>query len=205
MDPNVVCFGCREKGHTLAMCPATKGGVTEKKSGGVSCYNCGQDGHASRNCQQPKAGFKFAVCFVCNEQGHLASACPQSKKGLYPRGGGCHACGSVEHLARNCPGKGVFNQTESEKLAEAKPNTRVSLKEASAAASPLPIASAATSQETLEVCTFLTTKSITAVSTMLMTQDDGFEELEPVPSSGDRKKKRANRDQIVKSAKKRRY
>ena len=59
----------------------------------------------------------------------------------------------------------VFNQTESEKLAEAKPNTRITLKEASAAASPLPIASAATSQETLEVCTFLTTKSITAVST----------------------------------------
>ena len=32
-------------------------------------------------------------------------ACPDNPKGLYPKGGGCVFCGSVEHLKRDCPRK----------------------------------------------------------------------------------------------------
>ena len=32
-------------------------------------------------------------------------ACPDNPKGLYPKGGGCRFCGSVEHLKSECPRK----------------------------------------------------------------------------------------------------
>ena len=35
----------------------------------------------------------------------MAKACPDNPKGLYPNGGGCVFCGSVEHLKRDCPRK----------------------------------------------------------------------------------------------------
>merc|ERR1712058_217833 len=49
--------------------------------------------------------YRFAVCFICKQEGHLAKACPDNPKGLYPNGGGCVFCGSVEHLKRDCPRK----------------------------------------------------------------------------------------------------
>lgn len=45
------------------------------------------------------------MCFICKQEGHLAKACPDNPKGLYPKGGGCIFCGSVEHLKRDCPRK----------------------------------------------------------------------------------------------------
>ena len=41
---------------------------------------------------------------TCNIQ-LLIQACPDNPKGLYPKGGGCVFCGSVEHLKRDCPRK----------------------------------------------------------------------------------------------------
>ena len=35
----------------------------------------------------------------------MAKACPDNPRGLYPKGGGCIFCGSVEHLKRDCPRK----------------------------------------------------------------------------------------------------
>lgn len=35
----------------------------------------------------------------------MAKACPDNPKGLYPNGGGCRFCGSVEHLKSECPRK----------------------------------------------------------------------------------------------------
>ena len=32
-------------------------------------------------------------------------ACPDNPKGLYPKGGGCKFCGSVEHLKADCTRK----------------------------------------------------------------------------------------------------
>ena len=37
----------------------------------------------------------------------MAKACPDNPKGLYPKGGGCRFCGSVEHLKSECPRKAV--------------------------------------------------------------------------------------------------
>merc|ERR1712236_88882 len=34
-----------------------------------------------------------------------AKTCPDNPRGLYPKGGGCVFCGSVEHLKRDCPRK----------------------------------------------------------------------------------------------------
>ena len=98
-----VCYHCRESGHTLNKCP--------KKSDKVgSCFKCGSKNHTSRNCVSKLKGadaYKFADCFVCGQKGHLAKACPDNPKGLYPNGGGCRFCGSVEHLKSECPRKAV--------------------------------------------------------------------------------------------------
>lgn len=49
------------------------------------------------------AGFPHAQCFVCGEKGHLSRACPDNPRGLYPNGGSCKMCGSVEHFLKDCP------------------------------------------------------------------------------------------------------
>ncbi len=56
-------------------------------------------------CLRPTllGGFPFATCFICKERGHLTRSCPDNPRGLYPQGGGCKQCGSVEHLSANCP------------------------------------------------------------------------------------------------------
>jgi zinc finger CCHC domain-containing protein 9 len=35
----------------------------------------------------------------------LAKSCPDNPRGLYPKGGGCGFCGSVEHLKNDCARK----------------------------------------------------------------------------------------------------
>merc|ERR1711874_725867 len=113
-----VCLNCRKEGHWLAQCPlASNDGVVRKKSKNDDqelkpnsglCFKCGALDHTSKECKSKLKGenaFRFAVCFICKEQGHLAKACPDNPKGLYPNGGGCVFCGSVEHLKRDCPRK----------------------------------------------------------------------------------------------------
>merc|ERR1711874_661978 len=110
-----VCLNCRKEGHWLAQCPlASNDGVVRKKSKNDDqelkpnsglCFKCGALDHTSKECKSKLKGenaFRFAVCFICKEQGHLAKACPDNPKGLYPKGGGCVFCGSVEHLKRDC-------------------------------------------------------------------------------------------------------
>jgi len=100
-----VCFQCREPGHRLSECPKAKVNETVGK-----CYKCGSKDHTSKTCVSKLKGadaYKFADCFVCGQKGHLAKACPDNPKGLYPNGGGCRFCGSVEHLKSECPRKSV--------------------------------------------------------------------------------------------------
>ena len=47
--------------------------------------------------------FPYAKCFICKEIGHLSKQCPDNPRGLYPNGGCCKWCSSVEHYKRDCP------------------------------------------------------------------------------------------------------
>jgi len=105
----LVCFNCRQPGHMLSECPLAKAEenkVPHQASG--HCFKCGSLEHTSKDCKSKlkrENAYRFAVCFICKEEGHLAKACPDNPKGLYPKGGGCVFCGSVEHLKRDCPRK----------------------------------------------------------------------------------------------------
>ncbi|CAO3587403.1 unnamed protein product [Absidia cylindrospora] len=97
-DRNTICFGCRQKGHSVENCKESKQGIQ-----GI-CYNCGTTEHTLKQCKKPRKGntLPYAKCFICEEKGHLAGQCPQNTKGLYPDGGGCRFCGQVDHLAKDC-------------------------------------------------------------------------------------------------------
>jgi len=107
----LVCFNCRQPGHMLADCPtaAAAPGLHDhgRPSTGI-CFKCGSLDHLSKDChskQKREGAYSFANCFICKQDGHLAKACPDNPKGLYPKGGGCVFCGSVEHLKRDCKRK----------------------------------------------------------------------------------------------------
>jgi len=105
----LVCFHCREPGHMLADCPSAKAEQSDlgHAASGL-CFKCGSLEHTSKDCKSKlkrENAYRFAVCFICKQEGHLAKTCPDNPKGLYPKGGGCVFCGSVEHLKRDCPRK----------------------------------------------------------------------------------------------------
>jgi len=102
-----VCYQCRQPGHVLNDCPQLDLKQNKSKMMG-KCFKCGSNEHTSKNCESKLKGadaYRFAECFVCKQTGHLAKACPDNPKGLYPKGGGCRFCGSVEHLKSDCPRK----------------------------------------------------------------------------------------------------
>merc|ERR1719295_1095304 len=101
----MVCFNCRQSGHLLIDCPEAKKDPSKEAStkdqAGNHCFKCGSKDHTSRDCKSKRKGadaYAFATCFICKETGHLAKSCPDNPRGLYPKGGGCRFCGSVEHL-----------------------------------------------------------------------------------------------------------
>jgi len=101
----LVCFSCREPGHMLADCPNA---MTEVHAASGHCFKCGSLEHTSKDCKSKlkrENAYRFAVCFICKQEGHLAKTCPDNPNGLYPKGGGCVFCGSVEHLKRDCARK----------------------------------------------------------------------------------------------------
>ncbi|RKP11021.1 hypothetical protein THASP1DRAFT_27194 [Thamnocephalis sphaerospora] len=86
---NTICFACRKPGHSVSECRAAK------DQGVGVCYKCGSTEHTTQV-------YAFAKCFVCGETGHLASKCSKNERGIYPQGGCCRFCGSVQHLSKNC-------------------------------------------------------------------------------------------------------
>ncbi|XP_074651223.1 zinc finger CCHC domain-containing protein 9-like [Tubulanus polymorphus] len=98
----VVCFKCRKEGHTISECTEITNDIEQ---GTGICFKCGSTEHAVAKCRVkvPAGTFPFAKCFICKEQGHLSNQCPDNPRGLYPKGGSCKTCGSVEHFNRDCP------------------------------------------------------------------------------------------------------
>ncbi|XP_013775442.1 zinc finger CCHC domain-containing protein 9-like [Limulus polyphemus] len=98
-----VCFRCRKPGHMIAQCPILE---KDMEQGTSICFTCGSTEHMISRCPARKLGkesFPFAKCFICGEQGHLSRQCSKNPNGLYPKGGNCKMCGSVEHLKKDCP------------------------------------------------------------------------------------------------------
>jgi len=95
------CFHCRESGHLANECPKKD---LESDVSDI-CYKCGRSEHTVHECTaNVKEGeYPFAKCFICKEKGHLSGKCPDNPRGLYPDGGGCKFCGSVEHYRKDCP------------------------------------------------------------------------------------------------------
>lgn len=115
---NLVCFNCREKGHSVQHCPNAGGDSGKAKrrssSNGSSmagiCYKCGSTEHALAACPKMRSAatdtvLPFATCFVCQGTGHLASTCPNNANGIYVNGGECKHCGSKQHRGTRCPEK----------------------------------------------------------------------------------------------------
>jgi hypothetical protein len=105
----VTCLGCRKKGHYLKDCPEKPiNGVIQTGVTSHICYYCGSRDHALRDCSSNpdpynKTNLPFAKCFICQQTGHLSKYCLNNEHGLYPKGGCCHVCGELTHLAKNCP------------------------------------------------------------------------------------------------------
>jgi zinc finger CCHC domain-containing protein 9 len=76
----------------------------------TKCFKCGAVDHMTKECTVRNEGFPFATCFICKEVGHIARMCPDNPKGIYPQGGGCRFCGSVEHKRANCTERGKWKQ-----------------------------------------------------------------------------------------------
>lgn len=107
-QPNkeIMCYQCRQTGHTVANCPSKAKDGAESET---LCYKCGSTEHALSDCPKrnisERSDLPFATCFLCKEKGHLISGCPKNKKGIYVNGGSCRVCGSQQHLATVCPEK----------------------------------------------------------------------------------------------------
>ncbi|GAB1598978.1 zinc finger CCHC domain-containing protein 9-like [Argonauta hians] len=98
-EKDMICFKCREYGHDMASCPKMKS--TEEGAG--ICFKCGSTEHSLKQCRVKGDVLAYAKCFICKETGHLSNQCPDNPRGLYPNGGCCRECGSVEHYKKDCP------------------------------------------------------------------------------------------------------
>merc|ERR1711973_1034159 len=98
------CFHCRKPGHKSSECPLKAEGESSDL-----CFKCGSTEHTVHQCsaemKEGESAYPFARCFICKQNGHLSGNCPENPRGLYPDGGGCKFCGSVEHYKRDCPEK----------------------------------------------------------------------------------------------------
>ena len=88
--PGSICYKCGSTDHRIQICPKIKKYITP----GQTKIDFGKIGN-----------LPYANCYVCNKSGHLASFCPESKNGVFPLGGSCRECGSVDHFAADCPTK----------------------------------------------------------------------------------------------------
>jgi len=101
------CLRCGDTNHVMAACPKNKASNVE--SGGYQdgiCFNCGDKGHNLKKCPKTRntdGTLSYATCFICGQTGHLSSECSQGSGKYKIKGSGCHQCGSIYHLVRDCP------------------------------------------------------------------------------------------------------
>jgi Zinc knuckle len=111
---NLICYNCRESGHSVLHCP--KAGVaisTGKGSGETSSNPSGR----TRKAISP-----MAICYKCGSTEHTLAACPKRRntKGFASDPSGvsdddlpfatCFVCKEKGHLASGCPrnANGIF-------------------------------------------------------------------------------------------------
>lgn len=113
---SLVCYNCRETGHSVQHCPKAAGNAESKKKQlcnvpTIICYKCGSTEHALASCPKKRLStdidLPFATCYVCQAKGHLASSCPNNSHGIYVNGGACKHCGSNQHRGTACPDKKI--------------------------------------------------------------------------------------------------
>lgn len=97
---NSCCFRCRQPGHKIDQCPELE---TNLNNGVGVCYNCGSANHKIYHCKKSSNTMEYATCFICNERGHISRDCTQNSRGVYPKGGCCKKCSSINHLIKDCP------------------------------------------------------------------------------------------------------
>ena len=113
------CYNCRQSGHIAAKCPQL-GGKTGANRPAKICYKCGSTEHTLFGCNAKGGTLPFASCYVCNETGHIARACPKNEHGMFPKGGSCNNCGSVNHASKDCHERKSKSKDVSGKLYENK-------------------------------------------------------------------------------------
>lgn len=100
------CFKCRKLGHSAASCPTIQnpnGRSLVSSAANDICYKCGSSEHRLFQCKLTSNELPFASCYICNEAGHISRDCSKNTRGIYPKGGCCKKCSSVNHLIKDCP------------------------------------------------------------------------------------------------------
>ena len=142
-NKQIVCYQCRQVGHTIGNCPMNNNNITNQgpentknetadptaannsntSTTEILCYRCGSTEHNIHSCPKRNDGnnrndLPYATCFICNQKGHLASACTQNSRGIYVNGGSCRYCGGTDHLKTDCPEKKKKKKERQEKRGE---------------------------------------------------------------------------------------
>lgn len=132
------CGFCGEQGHAASGCSRR---VTETVFG--ACRQCGSTDHIGENCKKQETIFDPSSklckgedneeadcpsdddddndvssqrCPLCHERGHQVKGCPDNPRSIYPRGGSCKDCGSVEHKTKLCPTRQSIQDLEEVKV-----------------------------------------------------------------------------------------
>lgn len=131
-----ICNFCGSKGHQASDCPCSisnsKFGACSKcgssdhvasdckgtrlESAKTVCTHCNQRGHQGDSCRLMSNSFESDRCPICHELGHQMKSCPDNPRSIYPVGGSCSQCGSVEHKSAHCPEKESTNEVKEVKV-----------------------------------------------------------------------------------------